>query len=401
MNLKKINYQKFLSDGNSILIIFFVAMSTIILSNYIYAYEEELSLQDASAYIAIANDPRNYFVSPQQESMRFFPSLLVFILKIFGVPVAFGFKYLTYVMFIFLNLKVFFLLKEFQLKNFFVLPSVAILIYANHSVIYTVFNYYQLIDLFTYIFILYFIQLNKNVNFIKLLFVSLLSILTKEYLLVLVLLTYLNTFKKNKVHNLKIHLLLILIIFFSNYFFAASASDIKNTTNLYSLILSYLKLFYTFYDSIINCLFVNKNIFLFLPFGILFFSKNFLSFLVKNYPLILFSIIPISFALFLFNIVGNNFFRVFYHGYFIIIFYGLLFFINIINKNKIHIFLFFISPLFFLIDFVYILSNINQSGFFNYFQYERYQFYSGFYFFNFIIILVFLLNFKKIFYDKK
>jgi|TARA_B100001093_G_scaffold518081_1_gene601728 hypothetical protein len=401
MNLKRINYHKVFSDRNSILIIFFVVISTIILSNYIYLYEDELSLQDASAYIAIANDPRNYFVSPQQESMRIFPSLLVFILKIFGVPVPIGFKYLTYLMFIFLNLKVFYLFKEFELKNFFILPSVAILIYSNHSVIYSVFNYYQLIDLFTYIFILYFIQLNKNENLIKLLFVSLISILTKEYLLVLVLLTYFNTFKKNKNYNLIIHLLLILFIFFFNYVLAGSESDIKNTINLYTLILSYLELFYTFYDSIINCLFVNRNIFLFLPFGILLFSKKFISFLVKNYPLILFSFIPISFALFLFNMVGNNFFRVFYHGYFIIIFYGILFLNNIINKNKINIFLFFISPLFFLIDFAYILSNINQSGFFNYFQYERYQYYSGFYFFNFTIIIVFLLNFKKIFYDKK
>ena len=401
MNLKKINYQYFFSDRISILIIFLVAILSIVLSNYVYLYEEELSLQDSSGYIAIANDPKNYFNLPHQEALRIFPSLLVFILKTFGVPVSLGFKYLTYVAFVFLNLKLFNLFKQFELKNFFILPSVAILIYSNHSVIYSVFNYYQLIDLFTYIFILYFIQLNKNENSIKLFIISLFSILTKEYLVILVLFTYLNIFIKNKNNKFIIHLIFILFIFFLNYILAASESDTKNATNLYSLISSYLKLFITFYDSIHNCLFINKNIFLFLPFGILLFSKNFLIYLLKNYPLIIFSLVPISFALLLFNIVGNNFFRVFYHGYFIIIFYGVIFLSSIINQNKICLFLFFVSPMFFIIDFIYILLNINQSGFFNYFQYERYQFYSGFYFFNFILIIVFLLNFKIIFYDKK
>ena len=236
MNLKKINYQYYFNDRSSIFIIFFVAISTIVLSNYVYLYEEELSLQDSSGYIAIANDLKNYFNLPHQEALRIFPSLLVFILKIFGVPVTIGFKYLTYVMFIFLNLKLFNLFKQFELKNFFILPSVAILIYSNHSVIYTVFNYYQLIDLFTYVFILYFIQLNKNENSIKLFVVSLFSILTKEYLLVLVLFSYLNIFKKNKNNKLLIHLVFILLVFFLNYFLAASESDTKSVTNLYSLI---------------------------------------------------------------------------------------------------------------------------------------------------------------------
>ena len=138
-----------------------------------------------------------------------------------------------------------------------------------------------------------------------------------------------------------------------------------------------------------------------MPFGLLIFSKLFLKILIKNYPILIFSLIPLGFSIFLFDKVGNNFFRVYYHGYFIIIFYAIIFINEKISQSKVSCTLYFISPIFFLIDLFYITFNINQSGFFNYFQNDRYDYFSGFYLFNLIFFVIFLINYKKIFYVKK
>ena len=134
-----------------------------------------------------------------------------------------------------------------------------------------------------------------------------------------------------------------------------------------------------------------------MPFLIFLLKKKFLRFLITYYPFLIYSVIPISFSVFLFDLVGNNFFRVFYHGYFVISFFSILFLLNEIkNKNLLKI-LYFISPSFFLIDYYYIFVNINQSGFFDFFQFKRYEFISGFYLFNLLIILVILINSKIMF----
>ena len=147
----------------------------------------------------------------------------------------------------------------------------------------------------------------------------------------------------------------------------------------------------------INSLVLERNIFLFFPFVLFFFSHKFLLYLKRYFLIIIFVTVPLGFSIFLFHNVGNNFFRVFYHGYFIVILFSLLFLFAEIKKNDISQILIFISPLFFLIDFIYIFNNINQDGFFNFFQVTRYQFLSGYFFFNIIIILVLVMNLKNLF----
>ena len=134
----------------SIFILFFVCILTIVISNYLCEYEAFFTRR--VKYIVLANDLNSYFTLPHQGALRIL-SFLVFCLSIIGISVEMGFKYLTY-FFIFLILN-FLSIKDFNLKNYLVLPSIAILIYSNHSVIYTVFNYYQLIDLFTHIYIVF------------------------------------------------------------------------------------------------------------------------------------------------------------------------------------------------------------------------------------------------------
>ena len=183
----EIKIDKIFKKQISIFIIFFISILTIILSNFIYSFEQELSLNDASEYIALAKDPRNYFTLPHQGALRFFPSFIVHILNLAGLTIEQGFKYLTYITFILLNLKIFHILSLYNFKNYLILSSVAILVFSNHSIIYTVFNYYQLIDLFTYVLILFFIELHLKNNLKLLFLISLLSIFTKEYLLIMVI----------------------------------------------------------------------------------------------------------------------------------------------------------------------------------------------------------------------
>lgn len=389
--------EKILSTKVCLSIIFIISILTIIISNHVYKYEYELSLQDASEYIELANNPSSYFTLPHQGAVRIFPSFLVFVIKQLGFSTEIVFKYLTYSLFIFLNIKVFFLFKNFNIQNYLALSSLGILIYSNHSVIYTVFNYYQLLDILTYIFIVYFIQLNKKPN-LKLLFViSLMSILTKEFLLILTVFLHIKFFLNNKSKKYLISLSLICLVFLINYNLAASNSLNKVPGTLISLSSSYFQLYSTFLNSAYEGLIKNYNIFLFMPFLVFIFSKKFLRTLIENYPLIIYSFIPIGFSVFLFNLVGNNFFRVFYHGYFVICYFSIIFFLEEIKNKNILKVLYFISPSFFLIDYCYIFININQSGFFNFFQFQRYEFVSGFYLFNLLIISIILIRSKSIF----
>ena len=140
-----------------------------------------------------------------------------------------------------------------------------------------------MIDLFTYIFILYFIQLLKKTNIRVLFIVSLLSIFTKEYLIVLVIFVYWNSFYQSKNNYYLINLFIIIFIFIFHYNLASSETDAKDYSNVYVLSSSYLMLFGTFHQSLIEGLIHNKNILLFMPFGLLIFSKLFLKILIKNY----------------------------------------------------------------------------------------------------------------------
>ena len=96
--IKKIDF--FFSNNISYIVLFFVSFITIIFSNLLYKYEAILSLQDASGYILLAENPYNYFILTHQDSMRIFPSLLVFFVSKMGVSIENSFKYLTYISFI-------------------------------------------------------------------------------------------------------------------------------------------------------------------------------------------------------------------------------------------------------------------------------------------------------------
>ncbi len=395
----------FFNDKISTIILLMVPIITIFFSNSLYMYEEILSLQDSKNYILIAENPLNYFYVQHQEALRIFPGILVFFFKITGLSTEICFQIIAYFLFIFLHFKIFSLFKKYEIKNYLSLVAIAILIYANHSIIYTVFNYFQLVDLITYILIVYFIELHKTLNVKKLFIISLVAILTKEYLLIMVLSIYIRHLMLHYNKNLIISLSIILLIFILHYNLAALHVESQQEKNdLFYIIKKLAQDYPLFLESLFNSLFLEKNIFLFFPFILLLFSIKFILFLKKYFSIIVFVFVPLGFSLFLFHNVGNNFFRVFYQGYFIIILFCLLFLFDKIAKNDISKILIFISPLFFMIDYIHILNNIKQDGFFYYFQIMRYQYLSGYYFFNIIIILIFITNFKNLFlrtFDKK
>ncbi len=395
--LKKIDF--FFNNQNSLIIIILVSLTTILVSNLIYKYEANLSLQDAAGYILLAENPYNYFLMSHQESMRIFPSILVFFVSKLGISIENSFKYLTYIAFVLFNCKLFYSLKSFGVKNYLALSCVAILVYYNHSIIYSVFNYYQFLDIVTYLLILYFIDTIKNKNLFLLFLVSLLSIFTKEYLLVLLILSHIKFYHLNKEKLAFISLIVLVSIFFVHYNFAASESLVKNDSNIFKIILSIFKNFSLFH-SLYDCLILNKNIFLFMPFSVLFFYKRFILILLKNYELTFFSLIPIGFSLFIFHFVGNNFFRVFYHGYFILLFLIMIYMVHNILDDDYSKILFFISPGIFMIDYFYIFFNIRNHGFFEFYQITRYNYFSGFYLFSFLIFLILIIKFRKSYINK-
>tara|TARA_B100000795_G_scaffold52513_1_gene34467 strand:+ start:125 stop:1381 length:1257 start_codon:yes stop_codon:yes gene_type:complete len=397
---KKID--SFFSEKISIIILLLVATLTVALSTQIYIFENTL-LQDAVFYISTAENPKNYFTVPHQNALRIFPSILVYFLKFSGISTDNCFKYLTFILFIFLHLKTFFLLKSYKFKNYLAISAIAILFYSSHSVIYTIFNYYQLLDLLTYILIIYFIQLNKTYDLKILFFVSLISMFTKEYLLILICITYLRYFISYKKRNTLLSFLLILIVFTIHYNLASSHNlatyENKNVLAVISSFFEYYIYgnFNVFINSINNGLIADKNIFLFMPFSLLIFSRSFIKILIKNYAITLYACVPLAFSILLFYNVGNNFFRVFYHGYLIILILCIVFLNKIILNDDTSKILFFISPACLLIDYIYIVQNINQHGFYNFFQYDRYSYFSGYYLFNLIFIFIVLKNFKNIF----
>ena len=135
--IKKID--DFLTEKISIIILLLVATLTIALSTQIYNFENVL-LADAISYISIAENPENYFKTPHQNALRIFPSISVYFLKFSGISTDNCFKYLTFISFIFLHLKTFFLLKSYKIKNYLALSAIAILFYTSHSIIYIIFN---------------------------------------------------------------------------------------------------------------------------------------------------------------------------------------------------------------------------------------------------------------------
>lgn len=382
------------SEKLCLLILMLVSFVTILLSRYLYNYD--LINQDADAYLAFAKDLNNYFYLDHQDALRVFPIVIVAAFsKVLNISAESAFYLVAYILFFLLILKTFFFFKYYKFSNYLSLTFTAILYYLHHSVLYTLFNPYQICDLLGYIYILFFFQLPKKKKILPLFLLCLISTFTKEYFLILSILSMLYQYIIFK-NTRSIYYIIIFLILFSLHFSLASSGieNIESKSSVGYLIFSYFLNFNLFFNSFLESLIINKNIMLFFPFIIVFFFKKFINLLREYIYMLPFMMIPILFSVFLFQNVGNNFFRVFFHGYYIFIVLSLLFVGRAIDKTNVSLF-FLASPIFFLLDFLYIFFNIKQHGFFSYFQHVRFEIISGFYIFNLIFITSLFLIKKK------
>lgn len=189
----KNHLQSFFSTKISIIFLLMVGILSIFISRYVYTYDFELSKQDAHSYILMAQDLNNYFYINQQEAMRILPSFINYILiKTFSIDYFLSFRIISYLFFVFLLNQIFFFFKKFGIENYLAFSSVLILVFWNNSIVYNIFNPFQLIDLFLYIFMIYIVQFSTFFNRKGLLIFSFFALITKEFLIVLVLLSYLK-----------------------------------------------------------------------------------------------------------------------------------------------------------------------------------------------------------------
>jgi hypothetical protein len=390
--LSKIEF--ILSEKICLLILISVSSVTILLSRYLYNYD--LINQDADAYLAFAKDLNNYFYLDHQDALRVFPIILVVIFsKVLNINVESSFYLINYIFFFFLILKTFFFFKYYEISNYLSLTFIAILYYLHHSVLYTLFNPYQICDLLAYIYILFFFQLPKKKEILPLFLLCLISTFTKEYFFILSIFSMLYQYIIFKNIRSIYYIIIFLILFILHFNFASSGiENIDSKSSVGHLILSYFLNFNLFFNSFLESLIINKNIMLFFPFITVFFFKKFINLLREYIYLLPFMLIPILFSIFLFQNVGNNFFRVFFQGYYIFIVLCLLFIGRIIDKKNLSLLLL-VSPIFFLLDFFYIFFNIKQHGFFLYFQHVRFETISGFHIFNLVFIISLFLIKKR------
>ena len=376
-----------------LVLLFFIGLLTILISNYLYTYEVSLSQLDAKFYILMSNDLKNYFYVYKEVALRIFPSFLVYLINFFlNIYIFNSYSILSYLAFIFLLVKTFFFFQKFNIKSYIALSSVLILYFFHNSVVYLVFNTYQLLDILLYIFSIFIIESSifnkRNYMFIF----SILAIFTKEFLVLLVIFSYLNNFYLYKKINIFYDLFLIISTFLLHFYFAGLFNNqpfILNKNSISIDLSHYFKLIY-------NCLFLDKNFFFFMPYILIFFfSRKIFIFLKKYYFIVCYSLIPIIPSIFMYNLVGNNFFRVYYQGYFILIIFILIFLIKKISNDKFLLNCYFFLPITLFIDFIYIFLNIKQSGFYSYYQLLRYEFFSGYYFFSIIFIYILFISYKK------
>ena len=385
--------EKYFDTRICLLLLIFIGLVTILISNYLYTYEVVLSQQDSKFYILLANDLNNYFYIYKEVALRILPSFLVYLINFFlDIDIFNSFKILNYIFFIFLLLKTFFFFKKFNIKSNIALSSVLILYFFNNSVVYSVFNTYQLLDILLYIFSIFIIESSifnkRNYMFIF----SILAIFTKEFLFLLVILSYLNNFYIYKKNNIFYDLSLIITIFLLHFYFAGLFNNqefILNKNNMSKDLSHYFKLIY-------HCLFLDKNFLFFTPYiFIFFFSRKIFIFLKKYYLIFSYGLLPVIPSVVLYDLVGNNFFRVYYQGYFILVIFILIFLVKKISSNKFLLNCYFFLPITFSIDFIYIFLNIKQSGFYNYYQVLRYEYFSGYYFFSIIFLYILFMSHNK------
>jgi hypothetical protein len=392
------NYEKFFTTKLCVFIIIFFSILAILFARYVYYYD--LINQDSDEYIAFAKDLKNYFTLPQLVAVRFFPHVLVFVISnVFSISTEFAFVFLNYFFFSLLAVICFFYFKQNKIDNILSLSLTGIVIFGNYAILYNIFNFFQLVDLFTYIFIiLHLIFIFQNKPGI-LLIISLMSITTKEHLLFLSIGSFLIQYQEFKNKNSIIFLFLTLLLFIINFILTSNqSSSIELQDNFLNIIINIFNNRELYLVSIKNCLITDKNLFLMFPFILIFFQHGFFNFIKKYLIYLIYMAIPILYPVLMYHEMGQNFFRVFNQGFFIFILLSLVFLAKNI-KNELTKYILFFSPISFMIDYFYIFINTKQHGFYNYFIDVRYNFFSGFYIFNILFLIVLCLNnkfFKKI-----
>ena len=386
--------EKYFNTKVCIFFLILIGSLIIFISNYLYTYDITLSKQDSRNYILLAENLNNYFYLYHQVSLRIFPSLIVNFFHTFtSINIFYSFKILSYISFLLLLLKLFFFLRKFQITSYLAFSSVLILIFFNSSIIYLIFNTYQFIDILLYIFSLYIIESSIFNKKKTLFFFSFLSLFTKEYLLILIIASYLNNYLTFKNKKIFYQLFFLITVYLIHFYFAGSLNNQESTMSDTAKLLSFSdsNLIYLVYQ----CLILENNILLFFPFVILLIDKNFIIF-IKNFNFIIGYIFFLIFMTILnYDLVGNNFFRVYYHSFFIFILFTLIYLIKKISDFNFLKKLFFFLPFLFLLDFFYILKNIKQTGFFYYYQYFRYNYLSSYYIFFFLFLYIFFISNKK------
>ena len=134
-------------------------------------------------------------------------------------------------------------------------------------------------------------------------------------------------------------------------------------TKISSHILTDISLYKTYLNQAYICLIFEKKIF-FLPFIILIFNRKFITFIQEYKLYFLYILVPVFVSIFLYSLVGNNFFLEFtIRDFFCFIIFALIFLSKNIETQKFLPVLYFFLPSTFAIDFIFILFNINQLSF--------------------------------------
>ena len=106
--------------------------------------------------------------------------------------------------------------------------------------------------------------------------------------------------------------------------------------------------------------------------------------------------VPILVSILLYSLIGNNFFRVYYQGFFVFILFTIIYITKNIEKKNYLSVLYFFLPTTFIIDFLYIFFNVSQKGFSYYYNVVRFEYLSGYFLFSLLLIFIFFKLKSKI-----
>jgi len=359
------NIYKFITKKNCYILLILTGIFSAYISGLIYTFDLDLSTQDAGKYKRISEDIKQFLFIDNFYSQRILGPFLVWIFSnLTSIDVENSYKILSYFLFIILLLITFDFFCKHKVETRLAFGFTILLYYSHWVVLYNLFNIYQLNDLLVYIFCILILNSIFIKNLKKLTFYGLLAILTKQNLILLVLLSFITFYLQTK--NLKIFksLFIIIIIFLIINNFAginSLNSDVKFYQNINNYVFDKLFNFYFFYKAYI----VDKNFFIFFPFIIFLIDKNLIKLLKKHFLIIIYSLIIILYPVINYDIMGDNFQRVSYQGFFLIAVLLAFHFGRSVKENIIQN-LIFISPLVILAEYLILVLNYKQSGFFMY-----------------------------------